>query len=144
MFKNFIINAFRNIRKQTGYMLINIGGLAIGIASFIFITLYVKHELSYDRFHKNHENIYRLKVIGRMAGGELDQAVTAAPMAQAMLNDYPEVLEATRVTRMGAWLIRFGENRFNEDGVLFCDSTFFKVSVLSKTFSEYLKGCANV
>lgn len=107
MFKNFIINTFRNIRKQTGYFLINIGGLTIGIASFMFITLYVKHELSYDRFHENYENIYRLKLVGRMAGGELDQAVTAAPMAQAMLNDYPEVLEATRVTRLGAWLIRF-------------------------------------
>ena len=127
MFKNYLNNAFRNIRKQTGYIILNVGGLAIGITSFMFITLYVIHELSYDRFHENYENIYRLKVIGRMAGGVLDQAVTAAPMAQAMLNDYPEVLEATRVIRMGAWLIRFGENRFNEDGMLFADSTFFNV-----------------
>ncbi len=127
MFKNFLINALRNISKQSGYILINIGGLAIGITSFMFITLYVKHELSYDRFHDNYENIYRLKVVGQMAGGEIDQAVTAAPMAQAMLNDYPEVLEAARLTEMGAWLIRFGENRFNEDGVLFADSTFFDV-----------------
>jgi putative ABC transport system permease protein len=93
----------------------------------MFITLYVIHELSYDRFHKNYENIYSLKVVGRMAGGELDQAVTAAPMAQAIINDYPEVLHVTRVTEMGAWLIRFGENKFNEDGVLFADSTFFSV-----------------
>ena len=85
------------------------------------------HELSYDRFHKNYENIYRLKIVGRMAGGELDQAVTAAPMAKAMVNDYPEVQLATRVTRLGAWLIRFGDKRFNEDGVLFADSTFFSV-----------------
>ena len=97
------------------------------LTSFLFITLYVIHELSYDRFHKNYENIYTLKVVGRMAGGTLDQAVTAAPMAKAMLNDYPEVLHATRVTQMGAWLIRFGENKFNEDGVLFADSTFFDV-----------------
>jgi putative ABC transport system permease protein len=127
MLKNFFTNAFRNIRKQTGYILLNIGGLAIGITSFMFITLYVIHELSYDRFHDNYENIYRLKVIGRMAGGELNQAITAAPMAQAMLDDYPEVMHATRVTRMGAWLIRFGDTRFNEDGVLFADSTFFSV-----------------
>jgi len=78
-------------------------------------------------FHKNYQNIYGLKVEGRMAGGTLDQAVTAAPMAQAMLNDYPEVLHATRVTQLGAWLIRFGENKFNEEGVLFADSTFFSV-----------------
>ncbi|MBK7628213.1 MAG: ABC transporter permease [Bacteroidales bacterium] len=127
MLKNFFINVFRNMRKQSGYVLLNVGGLAIGLTSFMFITLYVIHELSYDRFHKNYENIYSIKVVGRMAGGILDQAVTAAPMAQAMLNDYPEVLKATRVTQMGAWLIRFGENKFNEDGVLFADSTFFDV-----------------
>jgi putative ABC transport system permease protein len=127
MSKKFFINAFRNMRKQPGYIALNVGGLAIGLTSFLFIAMYVIHELSYDRFHKNYENIYRLKVVGRMAGGVLDQAVTAAPMAQAMLNDYPEVLHATRVTRLGAWLIRFGENRYNEDGVLFADSTFFSV-----------------
>ena len=113
--------------KQPVYLLLNVGGLAIGLTSFLFITRYVTNELSYDRFHKNYENIYSIKVLGRMAGGVLDQAITAAPMAKAMMNDYPEVLVATRVSRMGAWLIRFGENRFNEDGVLFADSTFFSV-----------------
>ncbi len=127
MLKNFFLNAFRNLRKQPGYVLLNICGLAIGLTSFMFITLYVNHELSYDRFHKNYENIYRLKVVGRMSGGRLDQAITAAPMAKAMVNDYPEVLIAVRVARLGAWLIQFGENRFNEDGVLFADSTFFSV-----------------
>jgi putative ABC transport system permease protein len=115
------------MRKQSGYVLLNICGLAIGLTSFMFITLYVINELSYDRFHENYENIYRLKVVGRMSGGEIDQAITAAPMAQAMLNDYPEVLRATRVTGMGAWLIRFGDKKFNEDGILFADSTFFSV-----------------
>jgi putative ABC transport system permease protein len=115
------------MRKQRGYVLLNVCGLAIGLTSFLFISLYVIHELSYDKFHKNYENIYRLKVMGRLAGGTLNQAVTAAPMAQAMLNDYPEVLHVTRATQMGAWLIRFGENKFNEDGILFADSTFFNV-----------------
>ena len=94
---------------------------------FFFITLYVISELSFDRFHKNYENVYRVKVIGRMAGGEINQAITAAPMAQAMLKDYPEVLQATRVRGMGDWLIRFGDKKFNEEGVLFADSTFFNV-----------------
>jgi putative ABC transport system permease protein len=127
MLKNLFLNGLRMFRKQPGYIALNVGGLAIGLTSFFFITLYVINELSYDRFHKNYENIYRLKVVGRMAGGEIDQAVTAAPMARAMVADYPEVLEATRVTGMGEWLIRFGENRFNEDGVLFADSSIFRV-----------------
>ena len=127
MLKNFFINGFRKIRKQPGYTILNVGGLAIGLASFFFITLYVVNELSYDRFHKNYENIYRVKVIGRMAGSVLDQAITAAPMAQAMLQDYPEVVSATRVRGFGDWLIKFGDRKFNESGLLFADSTFFNV-----------------
>ncbi len=127
MLKNFFVNTARNMRKQSGYVLLNIVGLIIGITSFLFISLYVINELSYDRFHKNYENIYRIKIIGRMAGSELDQAITAAPMAQALLNDYPEILKATRVRGLGDWLIGYGENRFNEEGVMFSDSTFFDV-----------------
>ena len=127
MLNNFFINTFRNIRKHIGYLFINVGGLAIGLTSFLFISLYVFNELSYDRFHGNYENIFRVKVVGRMAGGELNQAITAAPMAQAMINDYPEISHITRVTLMGAWLIGNGDRKFNEDGVVFADSTFFDV-----------------
>lgn len=127
MIKNFFISIIRSLRKQSGYMLLNLAGLTIGITSFLFISLYVIHELSYDRFHDNYKNIYRLKVVGRLAGGELDQAVTAAPMAQAMINDYPEILKVTRVRNMGDWLIGYGEKKFNEEGALFADSTFFEV-----------------
>jgi putative ABC transport system permease protein len=127
MIKNFLKNSIRNMKKQSGYVALNMAGLSIGLTCFLLISLYVIHELSYDRFHRNYENIYRLKVVGRMAGGELNQAVTAAPMAQAMLTDYPEVIRAARVRGMGDWLIGYGENKFNEDGVLFADSTFFDV-----------------
>jgi len=127
MIKNLFANVARNMRKRGGYITLNIGGLAIGLTSFLFISLYVINELSYDRFHLNYENTYRIKIIGQMAGSKLDQAITAAPMAEAMLKDYPEVLKATRVRQMGDWLIRFGDKKFNEDGVMFADSTFFDV-----------------
>jgi putative ABC transport system permease protein len=107
--------------------MLNLAGLTIGLASFLLITIYVLHELSYDRFHKNYENIYRIKVKGIMAGSTLDQAITAAPMAQAILSDYPEILHAVRLNRSGAWLVKNGDIRFNEDGVLFADSSFFSV-----------------
>jgi len=107
--------------------MLNMAGLIVGITSFLFISLYVMHELSYDRFHSNYENIYRLKVVGRMAGSELNQAVTAGPMAQAMLNDYPEILKAARIRDMGDWLMGYGESKFNEEGVLFADSNIFDV-----------------
>ncbi len=127
MLKSFVITVARNIRKRGGYFLLNIGGLTIGLTSFLFISLFIIHELSYDRFNKNYANIYRVKVVGRLAGSTLDQAVTAPPMAQAMIKDYPEILEATRIRKMGDWLIRYGDRKFNEDGLLFADSTFFNV-----------------
>lgn len=127
MFKNFIVTALRNLVKHKGYLIINILGLAIGLTSFILITLYVLNEFSYDRFHAKIENIYRVKVKGQMSGQVLDQAVTAAPMAKALKADYPEVVQVVRIARFGAWLIRYKDKGFNEDNVLFADSTFFNV-----------------
>lgn len=115
------------MRKHSGYLILNITGLTIGLTSFLLIASYVLHELSYDRFHKNFENIYRIKVIGMMAGSALDQSITAAPMQQALLRDYPEIEQSVRINRSGAWLVKYGETRFNEDGVLFADSSFFSV-----------------
>ena len=127
MLRNFFINTVRNMLKHSGYLILNITGLTIGLTSFLLITLYVIHELSYDRFHKNYENIYRIKVKGMMAGSMLDQAITAPPMAQTLLADYPEIEHAVRINRSGAWLVKYGDTRFNEDGVLFADSSFFSV-----------------
>jgi putative ABC transport system permease protein len=115
------------MRKHSGYLILNITGLTIGLTSFLLITIYVLHELNYDRFHKNYENIYRIKVKGVMAGSTLDQAITAPPMAQTLLADYPEIEYVVRIRRAGAWLVKYGDTRFNEDGVLFADSSFFSV-----------------
>lgn len=113
--------------KQKAYFVINVLGLAIGLTSFVFISLYVIHELSYDRFHNNYENIYRVKVEGQMSGQILNQAVTASPMAKALLEDYPEVENVIRVGKYGAWLMRYNNHSFNEENVLFADSTFFEI-----------------
>lgn len=127
MLKNFYLTAIRNLLKHKSYFLINISGLAIGIASFIFIALYIINELSYDKFHSDSENIYRIHVQGQMMGQSMDMAVTCTPMAQALLSEYPEVSQLTRVKESGAWFIGRGNKKFNEDGVLFADSTFFNV-----------------
>ncbi|MEQ8549473.1 MAG: ABC transporter permease [Cyclobacteriaceae bacterium] len=127
MLRNYYLTAVRNLIKQKSYFLLNLFGLAIGITSFIFVSLFVLNELSYDRFHSKADNIYRVHVFGNMMGQKLDMAATAAPMAQAMLADYPEVEKVTRVKESGAWFIGQGQKKFNEDGVLFSDSTFFQI-----------------
>ncbi|MFH6982853.1 ABC transporter permease [Marinoscillum luteum] len=127
MLRNYYITALRNLLKHKSYFILNMGGLAIGITSFIFISLYIINELSYDRFHPQHENTYRVQVRGQMMGQNLNMAVTASPMAQALLQDYPEVSIVTQVKESGAWFIGQGNKKFNEDGVLFADSSFFDV-----------------
>lgn len=127
MLKNYYLTALRNLLKHRSYFILNMSGLAIGISGFIFISLYVINELSYDRFHSKAENIYRVHVKGQMMGQNLDMAETASPMAQALLEDYPEVEMVTRVKESGAWFIGYGDKKFNEDGVLFADSAFFDV-----------------
>jgi len=129
MLKNIFKLAFRNLIRHFGYTLINILGLAIGLASSIFIFLYVFNELNYDRFHEKADQIYRVSVRGQMPGNELNQAVTAEPMMQALLSDYPEVEEASRIFNFGDRLVRTGEKKFQETqkDFIFVDSTFFNV-----------------
>ncbi|UCE07963.1 MAG: ABC transporter permease, partial [bacterium] len=61
MFKNYLKTAFRNLQKTKMFSLINICGLAIGMAAFLLILHYVHFEKSYDKFHENSERIYRLR-----------------------------------------------------------------------------------
>ncbi|MDA3952344.1 MAG: ABC transporter permease [Bacteroidales bacterium] len=127
MIKNFFLTAFRNAFKNWTYSIINILGLSTGLAAIIYITLFVQFELGYDKLHEKADQIYRVGVYGMMMNNELNQAVTAAPMAEAMINDYSEVLNACRINKSGDWLIRYGDVKFNEKEFLFADSTFFEV-----------------
>ena len=115
------------MRKHRGSLILNITGLTIGLTAFLLIALYVFHELSYDRFHQNYRNIYRIRIVARLEGSSIDQALTASPMSQTLLTDYPEVEHAVRIHRQGAFLVQYGDTRFNEDGILFTDSSFFSV-----------------
>ncbi|MEE9462738.1 MAG: ABC transporter permease, partial [Bacteroidales bacterium] len=129
MIANIIKVAFRNLFKHFGYSFINILGLAIGLASTIFIFLYVINELTYDRFHEKSDRIYRAWILGNMPGTEMRHAVTSPPMMEAMLMDYPEVESAVRLRQMGGRLVRTGDRKFHETEreFIFTDSSFFDV-----------------
>ncbi len=129
MLRNYILVALRNLWRHRGYTLINIFGLTIGLASTIFILLYVINELTYDRFHEKSDRIHRIWISGSMPATEMRHAVTSPPMAEAMLNDYPEVEQAVRIRQAGGWMVRKGDRIFQETDAefLFADSTFFDV-----------------
>jgi putative ABC transport system permease protein len=129
MLRSYIVVALRNLWRHRGYTLINIFGLAIGLASSIFILLYVVNELTYDRFHEKSDRIYRIWISGSMPATEMRHAVTAPPMAEALLNDYPEVEQVVRLRQSGGWLVKKGDRVFHEtqEEFIFADSTFFDV-----------------
>ncbi len=127
MIKNFIVIAFRNLLKQRFYTLINILGLSIGIACFVMITLYVSDELSYDRFHPHAENTYRVGLRGQLSGQEINVAVTCPPMAFTLVEEFPEVKDATRLYKLESEVTRYEDVVFTETEVFFADSNFFRV-----------------
>jgi putative ABC transport system permease protein len=129
MIRNYLLVAIRNLWRNKGYASLNIFGLAIGLATSIFIFLYVINELSYDRFHEKSGRIYKAWISGMMPTGELHDALTASPMAAALLADYPEVEQVVRLRQYGSFLVKNGDRVFNEaeQDFLFTDSTFFDV-----------------
>jgi putative ABC transport system permease protein len=96
MFKNYFKTAWRNLKKNKVYSFINIGGFAIGIAACLLISLYIQHELSYDQDNPNNDRIYR--IIGEAnRNGKVQNGLSfPAPMAKALMNDFPEVENAGR------------------------------------------------
>ena len=94
MFKNQLVITLRNLSRQLGYTFINICGLTIGIVCCILILLYVTDEMSYDQYHENVENIYRIGTQGVIGPNEFKTVVSPAPMAPALIDEIPEVITA--------------------------------------------------
>ncbi len=127
MLKNFVKTALRNLFKHKGYSLINIAGLAIGMATCILILMFVVDELSYDSYNEHADRIYRVAMDAYYGGRDFNLAVAAAPMAQTMLNDYPEVEAATRFRQRGAFIFKYEDNTFRERDVVYADPALFEV-----------------
>lgn len=126
MLKNYFTSAFRHLAKNKGYTALNALGLSVGLACFTLIGLWVKDELSYDRFHSKADRIYRAANTFTDESGQFQQAVTSIPLAPALVSDLPEVEEAVRIDLNGA-VVQQGDQKFIEWGILAVDPSFFKV-----------------
>jgi putative ABC transport system permease protein len=128
MVKNYLLIAFRNALRNKGYTLINLLGLAIGIASSIMILLFVVDELSFDRHNTHFDDIYRICIKGKIQGNEVEAALSNAPMGATLKDDYPEVEEFTRLfTFDGDPKVMYEDKVFIEENFYYADSTFFNV-----------------
>jgi putative ABC transport system permease protein len=126
MLTNHLRIALRTLRRRRGTAVLNIVGLAIGLAVCFLIALWVTDELRYDRFHEKSDRIYRAVWEARMGDNEWAIPRVGAPLRDAMLADFPQVEAATHVLPSGR-TFRLGEELRLERNVFFVDTTFFDI-----------------
>ncbi|MCK8492710.1 ABC transporter permease [Spirosoma sp. RP8] len=128
MFRNYLKIALRNLLKHKAFSFINIAGVAVGLACFLLIALYVKDELSYDRYNAKIDRVYRVSrtFLSSQGAVSLKLARLAPPFGPLIKQDFPEVEQVVRTLENGG-LIRYGEHAFNEDDLLFAEKNLFDV-----------------
>lgn len=129
MLKNYLLTTLRSIAKRKGFSLLNVLGLAIGLAASLLIFQYVKDELSFDDFHTHRENIYRVEFDAYREGKEIFKCATAFPKVAPMMKaDFPEVEDATRLyLRYGGGVVRYNEVAIKEDNLFQAEQNFFSI-----------------
>jgi putative ABC transport system permease protein len=126
MLKNHLKIALRTLIKHKGYSFINIAGLAIGMACCILILLWVQHELSFDRFHPNADDIYRVYQDVHHAGGVMPFSNLPMPLAPEIESSIPEIRLASRLAGDRV-TIKYGAKIFNETGIYYTDPSLFEI-----------------
>ncbi len=130
MSKNYIKITLRNIKRHKGYAFLNIFGLAVGMTVCILIMLYVNHELSYDKFHKNSDRIYRMSTSYKVGDTERASAGTPGAVSKTASEEIPEIESAIRIfdplAFINRMIVKFGEILFEDDGILVSESNYFE------------------
>ncbi len=130
MLKNYLKIAVRSLLKRKGYTLINVFGLAIGMAVCLLIVLYIQSELSYDNFQEKGDNVYRVVLERKYPGRSTSYSMIPSSIGEAIQHEYPEVAQCTRLFNFlgnGNMFVKIGDKVFEERNVLMADSNFFKV-----------------
>lgn len=127
MIKNYFKTAWRSLMKNKFYSAINVAGLAIGLSIGIMILLWVQNEFSYDNFHSNAKNIY--KINSHIGTGTSAQVWDGSPGPLFVFSkQLPEVVNAVRVNEIyEPYLFKYNDKKFNESRLAFVDSTFFSI-----------------
>jgi putative ABC transport system permease protein len=127
MFKNYVKTAFRNLRRHTGYSTINIVGLSIGMACFIFIALIIRGEFQVDKFHERADRIYRVIRVDNYGGETTRIAITQAPLAAALKRDFPDVEKAACFNYIGEELVKYGNKKIKQNWISLVEPDFFEI-----------------
>lgn len=126
MIRNYFKTTLRNLVKHKGYSFINISGLAVGIACCLLIILYVKDELSFDRFHDNTENIYRMQSSINMNDNKQVYNAVGLPAGPTLLEEVSAVVNQTRYLSR-AMEVRVGDKEYTEGGAYYVEPAFLEI-----------------
>lgn len=128
MLKNYLKTAFRNLLRFKVYSAINIIGLAVGMAACLLIFLYVQNDLSFDKFNKKFDRIYRVVIEPKQNDNGSHWALTPSGYAPSFVNDFPAV-QAVRLTPSTFYtpVIKYDDKLFTAKDFIFADSTFFNI-----------------
>jgi putative ABC transport system permease protein len=130
MIKSLIKTAFRNLLKNKGFTVINIAGLAMGLATFLLILFYVADELSYDRYNANSDNIYRVNSDIKYGGSTTLFAISPPPLAAALKTSFPEVEQTARIFQSSNIQFKKGNINIPEAKTVYADNSIFNVFTL--------------
>ena len=125
MIRNFLILAIKHLRKQRVFSFINILGLTVGITCCFMIFLFILNEMSYDNFHKNGKNIYRVMRVGNLNGGVREIPYLSPPYGPTLKNDYPDAIQQSVRVMKDNNLISYKDISFNEKDMYLTDENFF-------------------
>ncbi|MFC2133373.1 ABC transporter permease [Bacteroidota bacterium] len=126
MFTNNLKIAVRQILKQKMFSFINITGLALGMASFLLIMIWVFHELSYDKFHKNSDNLFQINLTSQSNGNSWSDGMPIF-LAPSLKEEIPEIIDFVRYGKMEESLFKYNNKMFFESDFFAVDSSFFNV-----------------
>ncbi|MDR6196071.1 ABC transporter permease [Siphonobacter sp. SORGH_AS_0500] len=126
MLKNYFKIALRSLLKHRLFTIINLAGLSVGLVACLLISLYVRHELSYDTFHEKGNQIYRLVTDIKTPTETIHSNVTSAPMAPQLGERLPEIEAYTRLWKRNA-VVAYKDQKFQENDLYLADSTVFNV-----------------
>ena len=127
MFKNYLKIAWRNLLKNKGYSMINIGGLAIGLACVLLISIYISNELSFDSYHDKKDRIYRV-VHQRNEADPTDTWIWGnAPVGPALKSDFPEIIEKVQFSGISDILLEYKDRAYQESECFYVDATVFDI-----------------
>ena len=128
MFFSYLKNFLQRTSRQKGYVLLNVLGLAIGMAACFLILMWIHHELSFDRFHAHADRLFRVITEQHQSGQISLSAETQYPLAPSIKSDFPEVADACRLlTKWGDMFIQNNASSFVEDRVLCADASFLNM-----------------